>query len=111
MISPDFYLLVPFLVFESLRPQLNLLVVVGDEVAARILLLHIADDRHILNFFHLLVIALFYGEEKFIVLAAVEGDGCGDDFQALQGVEGELVDGGFVLEDGASEAGEMADVE
>ena len=65
---------------KSLCPQGNLAVVVGDEVAAGVGFGHVTDDGDVLDGFHFFVIFLFHGEEEFVVLAAVEGDGGGDDF-------------------------------
>ena len=92
-------------------PQGNLAVVVGDEVAAGVGFSHIADDRHVLDGFHLLVILLFHGEQQFVVLAAVEGDGGGHNFQFTEGLEGERIHRGLVLVDGAAEVIEVADME
>lgn len=94
-----------------MRPQGNLAVVVGDEVAAGVGFGHVTDDGNVFDGFDFLVIFLFHSEEEFVILTAVECDGGGHDLQFAEGLEGEGIDGGFVFVDGAAEAVEVADVE
>ena len=107
----DFFHPLLFFFDEALSLQLNLLVVVGDEVAARVLAVDVADDSDFTATLDFVVVGLPYGEKELVVLAAVEGDGGGHDFELSQRVEGELCEGDLVFVDGAAETVALAEQE
>ena len=88
---------------EALSLQLNLLIVVGDEVAPRIFPVDVTDDGDFALSLDGFVVFLLDGEKKLVVLAAVEGDGGGHNLELPQRVEGELGERNLILVDGAAE--------
>lgn len=56
----------------ALRLELKLLVVARDELRAKFWLCYVANHLYIVYLLYLMQIAYWYGEEKFIILAAIE---------------------------------------
>ena len=88
--------------FKSVCFDWDYVFVGGDEFSDVCVWCHEAYDSNVFHVFDFIVIFLFYGEEEFVVFAAVERCYARNDVEFLSNIDGLLVHWDAIFEDAAA---------